>query len=153
MASARPTDLSFEPLSKNQSTNQIWQKWQMLCIDVSWNDIPHTNFDHNEYQNCHWQCGEKGSLRYSQVIRQGLSYCFFLKRFIFYTVTSCLDSENVPAKVESSCQRRNSDHKMNNNSEKPNKISQGHAFLNVSIRKTHCKRSTECPVKVFLKFF
>lgn len=84
------------------------------------------NLDRNDCQNCDWQRGEKSSLRHSQVIRQVLSYCSLLERLMFSTVTSCLDSENVPGKVESSCQRRNSDHKMSNSSEKPNKISQGH---------------------------
>lgn len=93
---------------------------------MSLNYIPSMNFDHNAYHNCDWQYGKKGSLKYSQVIRQGLSNCCFLEGFTLLSVTSCLNSETEPAEVESSCQRRNSEHKMSVGSEKLSKMSQGH---------------------------
>lgn len=98
----------------------------MPTIDLSLNDILSMNFDHNTYHNCDWQHGKKGSLKYSQMIRQGLFNCCFLEGFMLSSVTSCLNSETETAEVESSCQRRNSEHKMSISSEKLNKMSKGH---------------------------
>lgn len=113
----------------------------MPRLYLSLNDIPHTNFDHNAYHNCDWQHRKKALLRYCEVTRQDLSYCF-PEGFTLSTVTSCLNSETEPGKdkVERSCHRRNTKHKISICSEKLNKMFQGQLqYIFLSLEKLTLK--------------